>query len=88
MTAKTRHGHGAHRAAHGADKGTPHERLNRMHAMPGRPEGAPMSAQAGGIADPNPAEGAGPMAMPPNPGMPSAPPGASPSTDDEEGDQS
>lgn len=84
MTAKTRHGKGAHHAAHGADPGTPHERLNRLHAMPGRPEGA--------MHDSAPAA---PMQMPPQMGAPAAPPmgGAPPSaggmsTDDEAGEQS
>lgn len=82
MTAKTRHGHKAHAPTHGADPGTAHERLNRMHAMPNRAEGQPMSAAGGAPAAPPmggmPAMG-GPPAM--------APMGAGPSTDDEEGDQ-
>lgn len=86
MTAKTRHGHGAHPRAHGADHGTPHERLNRLHAQPGRPEGAMAAGGANGAPMQAP-----PMA--PNPGM--APPmgapgpsmGAGPSPDDEEGEQ-
>jgi hypothetical protein len=86
MTAKTKHGHKAHPRAHGADAGTPHERLNRMHAMPNRAEGQPMSAAGG--APPPPA-----MAAAPGPSMPMAPPGAGPTpgpgaSDDEEGDQS
>lgn len=89
MTAKTKHGHKAHPRAHGADAGTPHERLNRMHAMPNRAEGQPMSAASTG-APPPPA-----MAAPPSPqgnAMAMAPPGAGPSagpgaSDDEEGDQ-
>lgn len=85
MTAKTKHGHGAHKAAHGADPGTPHERLNRLHAQPGRPEGA----MHGGGPGPMP-----PAPMAPNPGMgapmgaPGPSMGAGPSTDDEGGDQS
>lgn len=87
MTAKTRHGHAAHPRAHGADHGTAHERLNRLHAQPGRPEGS-MAAGGGSGA---PMQEAPPMA--PNPGMApppmGAPPsmGAGPATDDEEGDQ-
>ena len=96
MTAKTKHGHGAHRAAHGADPGTPHERLNRLHAMPGRPEGAmaagmgsgapmgspaPMPPMAGGGAPPM---GAPPMGAPP---MGAPPMGTGPGMD-EEGEQS
>jgi hypothetical protein len=88
MTAKTRHGKAAHRPAHGADPGTPHHRLNKMHAMPNRAEGAPMSA-AGGAPPPQA------MAAPPQPqdnAMAMAPPGAGPSagpgaSDGEEGDQ-
>lgn len=86
MTAKTRHGHGAHKPAHGADPGTPHERLNRLHAQPGRAEGA----MHGGA--PEPMQAPAPMA--PNPGMgapmgaPGPSMGAGPSTDDEEGEQS
>jgi hypothetical protein len=87
LTAKQKHGSGAHRPAHGADPGTPHERLNRLHAQPGRAEGA-MHAGA-----PPPPPMQAPMA--PNPGM--APPGmgasgpsmgAGPSTDDSEDSQS
>lgn len=84
MTAKTKHGHKAHRATHGADPGTAHERLNRRHAQVGRPEGA---MHQGG-------EMAPPMAAPPQPqdNVSMAPPGAGPtasggSTDDESGDQ-
>jgi hypothetical protein len=81
------HGHAAHKPAHGADPGTPHERLNRLHAQPGRPEGAMAGGPNGAAMAPEP--------MAPNPGM--APPGigapapsmgAGPSTDTEEGDQS
>lgn len=81
MTAKTRHGHGAHRPAHGADPGTPHERLNRRHAIPGRPEGA----MHDGGEMPAPPMGGSPMAggMPGGQSM-----GAGPSTDGEEGEQS
>lgn len=80
MTAKTKHGHKAHARAHGSDEGSAHERLNRMHAMPNRAEGAPMSAAGGG-----------PSAAPPE--MPGAPMGgqsmgAGPSVDSEEGEQS
>lgn len=78
MTAKTKHGHKAHRRAHGADAGTPHERLNRMHAMPNRAEGQMM--QNAGAAPP--------MAAPPQPqdntGM--APPGAGPAAADSSSD--
>lgn len=64
MTAKTRHGHKAHHAAHGADPGTPHERLNRLHAQPGRAEGA--MHLGGGAPPPMPSEPmAPPMAAPP-----------------------
>jgi len=90
MTAKTRHGQKAHRETHGADPGTPHTRLNRMHAMPNRAEGAPMSS-AGGA----------PKGMPPPPqpqdNNSMAPPGAAPPganasgstvADDEAGEQS
>lgn len=91
MTAKTKHGHKAHGPAHGADAGTPHERLNRMHAQPGRPEGA-MMQQPGAAPAPSPVPSAPPMGMGASaaPGAPmGAPPmGAGPSTDDEEGDQS
>jgi hypothetical protein len=85
LTAKTKHGHKAHGPTHGADPGTPHERLNRMHAMPNRAEGQPMSAAASPAMAPTPAPpmGAGaPMGAPPM-----APPGAGPSPDDEEGEQ-
>lgn len=92
MTAKTRHGHKAHPPAHGADPGTAHERLNRLHAMPGRAEGAMHGmnqGESGGAGVPEapqmPAMGAGPpMAS----GPPGASMGAGPSTDSEEGDQS
>ena len=78
MTAKTKHGHKAHPRAHGADHGTPHERLNRMHAQPGRPEGA-MMAGGGEPAAP-------PMAAPPMGAPPGMPGGGAPSTGgDEEG---
>jgi hypothetical protein len=78
MTAKTKHGHKAHHAAHGADPGTPHERLNRLHAQPGRPEGA---MHGGGLP-------AGPTAPPGIGGaMGGASLGAGPATDDEEGEQ-
>lgn len=86
MTAKTKHGHKAHPPAHGADPGTPHERLNRLHAMPGRAEGAMHGmepAESPGIGTTEPPQ------MPPPPGgaaqSPMAPPGAGP--DDEEGEQ-
>lgn len=81
MTAKTKHGHKAHHAAHGADPGTPHERLNRLHAQPGRPEGA-MHGSAGPA--PMPSMGATPPTAPP---MGGAPMGAGPATDSEEGEQ-
>ena len=94
MTAKTRHGRAAHRPAHGADKGTPHERLNRLHAQPGRPEGAMHGGASGGApAAPAALAMPGSATMPPQPQdntMPMAPPGAGPSagsSDDEEGDQ-
>lgn len=44
MTARLRHGAKSHRHTHGADPGSPHERLHRMHAQPNRAEGQPMSA--------------------------------------------
>lgn len=80
MTAKTKHGHKAHRPAHGADPGTPHERLNRLHAQVGRPEGA----MHGGA----PMPPSMPDAAPPMMGAPPAmsPPGAGPSTDSDEGE--
>lgn len=85
MTAKTRHGHKAHRNTHGADAGTPHERLNRVHAIPNRPEGA--MNQGGG---PAPAGVEPPPQPQDNVGM--APPGAAPAeaggSDDESGEQS
>ena len=86
MTAKIRHGK-KHRHTHGADPGSPHERLNAMHAMPGRPEGAPMGAM--GAPPPSPVPSAPPsmgggMPSPPDGAMPTAPPGAGP----QEGDQS
>lgn len=85
MTAKTKHGHKAHPRAHGADHGTTHERLNRIHATPNRAEGAmstssPMPQQA--PAAPQPQDNA--MAMAPPGAGPSAGPGAS---DGDEGDQ-
>jgi hypothetical protein len=84
MTAKTKHGHKAHHAAHGADPGTPHERLNRLHAQPGRPEGA---MHMGGGAGPSQMPSAPPQ-MPPMGAGPGSPPmGAAPATDDEEGEQ-
>jgi hypothetical protein len=92
MTAKTKHGHKAHGPARGADPGTPHERLNRLHAQPGRPEGA-MHGGAGPsqmpAEPPQPAPMAPPMGAGPQMGAgPSmGPPGAGPSTDDEEGEQ-
>jgi len=86
MTAKTKHGHKAHRRTHGADEGTPHERLNRMHAMPNRAEGAPMSsagsAPMGVAPPPQPQDNTG---MAPAGGAPAAAAGAS---DDESGEQS
>jgi len=90
MTAKTKHGHKAHPAAHGADPGTAHERLNRAHAMPGRPEGAMMGDSSGGPMPPTmPTTQPGAMAPPP---MGAPPMGGAMSmgnsTDDEEGDQS
>lgn len=83
MTAKTRHGHGAHAPAHGADPGTAHERLNRRHAMPGRPEGAMHSG--GGEPAASPVPMAPPMGMGAS-AAPGAPMGGS-SSDDEEGEQ-
>lgn len=97
MTAKTKHGHKAHAPTRGADPGTPHERMNRLHAQPGRPEGAMRGMnqnQSGGAGS----EGAGtpeapsmpPMGAGPAPAggsMPGASMGEGPSTDDEEGDQ-
>jgi hypothetical protein len=89
MTARTRHGSKAHRTTHGADRGSTHERLHRMHAQPNRPEGAPMSAAQGPSAPP-------PMGMPmapqPQDNVGMAPPGApmggmSSPMDTEEGDQ-
>lgn len=90
MTAKTKHGHGAHPAAHGADPGTAHERLNRRHAMPGRPEGAMHNEGSG-----EPAASPVPMAPPMGMGASAAPGapmggssmGASSGGDDEEGEQ-
>lgn len=78
MTAKTKHGHKAHRPAHGADAGTPHERLNRLHAQPGRAEGA---MHPGGLGAPPPSPVA---AAPP---MGAAPMGMGSMTDDAEGEQ-
>lgn len=84
MVAKTKHGHKAHPRAHGADEGTAHERLNRMHAQPGRAEGQMHAGGSSGMAAP-PAPMAAPMA--PNPGMAPMSPGpsmgAGPATDDE-----
>lgn len=87
MTAKTKHGHGAHRAAHGADHGTPHERLNRLHAQPGRAEGAMHAGAPPPPMAPPQAPAAPPMGAPPM-GAPNPAMGAGPQTDDEEGDQS
>ena len=87
MTAKTRHGKAAHHRAHGSDPGSKHERLNRMHAMPGRPEGAPMGGQGPMAAPPPappPAMGEPPMGAAP---MESPAMGAGPSTSDD-GEQS
>lgn len=81
MTAKTRHGKGAHHKAHGADPGTPHERLNRMHAQPGRPEGA-MMQQPSAEPPPQPMPAAPPGGMGIGGGM--SPPGAGPDTDEGE----
>lgn len=83
MTAKTRHGMKAHRATHGADEGSRHERMNKMHAMPNRAEGQPMSAAQGPSAQPMapPSMAPSPMAAPPGAGM------SGPSMDTEEGDQ-
>jgi len=86
MTARIRHGT-KHRHTHGADPGTPHERLNAQHAMPNRPEGAMMPGTGAPPPSPvpsaPPSPGAGPM--PSGGGMAMGPPGASP--DVEEGEQ-
>lgn len=83
MTAKTKHGHKAHPRAHGSDEGTAHERLNKMHAMPNRAEGQPMSAAPGGMPPPPaPPMGAPPMAAPPM-GAPPMGGGAEPTEDEE-----
>jgi hypothetical protein len=84
LTARTRHGSAAHRSAHGADKGSTHEKLNRAHAQPNRPEGAPMSAAGFPSAAPPPGAPSTPQPQdnvglaPPGGGMgggmPSAPP--------------
>ena len=75
MTARTKHGMKAHRHTHGADAGSPHERLQRQHAQPNRPEGAPMSAASGPSAAPPPSPV--PMGVQPQDNTPSmAPPGA------------
>ena len=73
MTAKTRHGHAAHHRAHGSDEGTAHERLNKRHAQPGRPEGAMHTG--GEMAAP----AAAPMPPPATPPMGGAPMGGDPS---------
>jgi len=87
MTAKTKHGHKAHRRAHGSDEGSAHERLNRMHAMPNRAEGAPMSSAGAGAAPP----GVAPPPQPQDNTAPMAPPGGAPAaaggSDDESGEQ-
>jgi len=89
-----KHGMKAHRAAHGADPGTPHERLNRLHAMPGRPEGAMHGGDSAGAPGPAPGMGpaTGPEPMPPASamgGMGAPPMGAPPmgAMDDEQGEQ-
>jgi len=82
MTAKMKHGHKAHRTALGADPGSTHERLNRLHAQPGRPEGAMHGGGSTGAAAPLSTMAGG--GVPPEMG-PSL--GAGPSTDDEEGEQ-
>lgn len=85
MTAKTRHGKKAHPRAHGADHGTTHERLNKIHATPNRPEGAMHTS--------SPMPQSPPMApQPADNAMAMAPPGAGPSagadaSDGDEGDQ-
>jgi hypothetical protein len=87
MTARIRHGT-KHRHTHGADPGTPHERLNAQHAMPNRAEGAPMGTLQGSAPAPSPvpsappSPGAGPM--PSGGGMAMGPPGEG---SDDEGDQ-
>jgi hypothetical protein len=83
MTAKTKHGQKAHPKAHGADEGTAHERLNRAHAVPNRPEGAPMSA-AGAAPPPMAPPGMAPPGMPAPGGAPMG--GGAP--DDEAGEVS
>lgn len=84
MTAKTKHGHKAHRRTHGADEGSAHERLNRAHAVPNRAEGAPMSsASSGGAPPPSPIPQAPPMGA----GAVASPGAAGPSTDSEAGDE-
>jgi hypothetical protein len=85
LTAKIKHGHKAHRRTLGADEGSPHERLNRQHAMPNRPEGAPMSAASQPNLPPSPVPQAPPMGGGAS-AAPMAPPGAGP--DDEESSQS
>lgn len=89
MTAKTKHGHGAHARAHGSDEGSTHERLNRRHAMPGRPEGA-MHNEGGGEPAASPVPMAPPMGMGAS-AAPGAPMGGSAmgggaATDDEGGE--
>lgn len=85
MVAKTKHGHGAHKRAHGSDEGTAHERLNRMHAQPGRAEGAMHAGGSSGAAAP-PSPMAAPLA--PNSGMAAPDMGApGPSIDSDEGEQ-
>ncbi len=84
MTAKTKHGHAAHHRAHGSDEGTAHERLNKRHAMPGRPEGAMHMGDAAGAAPPPMAAPAMPS-MPPGGGAPDQSMGAGPSSSDDEG---
>lgn len=86
MTAKTRHGVKAHRHTHGADAGSAHEKMHRMHAMPNRAEGQPMSAATGPSAPPPMNPGA--SAPQPQDNTSMAPSGAAPGggQDSEEGD--
>lgn len=91
MTAKIRHGK-SHRHTHGADAGSPHERLHAHHAMPNRPEGAPMGNLMGGspMASPvptaPPSPGAGPM--PSGGGMPGGMAMGPPGSSGDDGEQS
>lgn len=81
MTARTKSGYRGHET-HGADEGTPHERLMHQHTHGKRATGRPMSDQQVPETAPAAPEPAPQMAAP------EAPPGASPepAADDQDAD--